>query len=117
MTSARDDMEPQQTRVAALKARRQLAYLMLLTVLTGLLGTGISIGYTRSTAVKTEHKAREDVQRWCTLLIGLDERYQKLPSPPADATPEAKKQYTDAVAFQKQVHDLVDGYDCRRVVG
>jgi hypothetical protein len=122
MTSVRDstphpeDMEPQQTRVAALRARRQIAYLMLLTVLTGLLAAGISICYARSAAEKTEHKAREDIQRWCTLLLNLDDRYQKFESPPAGAAPEAKKQYADAVVFQKQIHDLVEAYDCQRVV-
>jgi hypothetical protein len=122
MTSVRsstqppEDMEPRPTRVAALRARRQVAYLMLLTVVTGLLGTGISIGYTRSTAVRTEHKAREDVQRWCQLLTGLDERYQKLPSPPPGSSDTAVKQYNDSVDFQKKVHDIVQAYDCAKVV-
>lgn len=89
---------------------------MLLTVVTGLLGTGISIIYTKQTAVTTEHKAREDIQRWCVLLTSLDDRYQKLQPPPPDASETDKKQYADAAAFRGQVHDLVTAYDCAKVV-
>ena len=91
-------------------------YMMLLSVLTGLIGTAVCIAYTNRTAVHTEQKARQDVQRWCILLNSLDQRYQKIVAPPSTASSEVKKQYADAVEFQRQIHDLVVGYDCKKVV-
>lgn len=123
MTSVRDSTPPapddrpklMESRVATLRARRQVAYLMLLTLITGLIGTGVCIWYTNRTAVATEHKAREDVQRWCQLLNSLDQRYQKIVPPPANSSADVKKQYQDALVFKGQIHDLVTGYDCDKV--
>lgn len=78
---------------------RQLLYVAVVTLLTSLVLAGGNILY-------TNHVQHESDQRWCALMAGLDERYQKLQPPPADATEQQRQQYRDAVDFAVKIQRL-----------
>jgi hypothetical protein len=96
------ELDPPETRMVR-RARehserliRQMVVLVAVALFAMLVSVGASIAYMR-------HNASEADQRWCALMVGLDDRYQKLPS---DADPEARK-------FAGQVHTLRTRLGCK----
>lgn len=54
----------------------------------------------------TAHSQDVNNQKWCSLMVSLDDRYQALPR---EAPPEAKQ-------FAEQIHDLREGFHCAHTV-
>lgn len=83
--------------------RRDLVRTLAVSVVTILIVLGISIwyaGHVRSQADKV----------WCSLIVSLDDRYQKLLQAPAQTNPDQQRSIRE---FAAQMHQLKSDLGCK----
>lgn len=74
----------------------------LLQAATAFVGLAVLIGVVVLWQIHREHVAD---QRWCSLMISLDDRYQAIP--PGNISPDAQR-------FAEQIHELRQELHCPR---